>query len=94
MKPTDYQRHPHKGSKIPDVTSAQTCREGDRYRWVIRTRSATYVDGGNYASRDAAVNGLRDALRVPNSMTPAEIRDRSVGRDEGARRQTLTARAS
>jgi hypothetical protein len=62
MTTTDYQRHPYRGARIADVVSAQTCREDDHYRWVIRTRRATYVDGGNYTSRLAAEQGLRDAL--------------------------------
>jgi hypothetical protein len=81
-KPTDYQRHPYRGARIadieqprsvrvgrPGVVSAQTYREGDYYRWVIRTRRATYVDGGNYTSRLAAEQGLRDAL-YGTDLTP------------------------
>jgi hypothetical protein len=68
-KATDYERHACARSTVNGsrVTSAQTCREGDIYRWIIRTKTATYVDGGNYPTREAAKAGLRDALY------PAEV---------------------
>lgn len=44
------------------ITSAYIKIERGYYRWIIRTASATYVDGGNYLTEDQARRGLDAAL--------------------------------
>jgi hypothetical protein len=58
---------------IPQITRVHIYTEGAYYRWSIctATRSANsdgiaernaYVDGGNYTSRDQAIDGLIEAI--------------------------------
>src|SRR5574340_1043649 len=44
------------------ITSASIKPEGEHWRWIIRTASAIYVDGGNYLTREQALVGLDAAL--------------------------------
>ncbi len=61
--PTERQPHSLDGHRYPGVPfEASTFREGERWRWEIVTLTATYLDGGNYPSRERAVDGLRAAL--------------------------------
>jgi hypothetical protein len=45
------------------VESAYVFPEDDFYRWIIRSERHEYVDGGNYRTEEAAIEGLKAALR-------------------------------
>lgn len=56
------------------VKSAKVFTEGCQWRWrILDVRGAEYLDGGNYASREAAERGLDDAYDPPTDPQVAKL---------------------
>lgn len=56
------------------VKSAKVFREAGNWRWrILDAHGAEYLDGGNYASREAAERGLDDAYDPPKDPQVAAL---------------------
>ena len=55
------------------VNSHRVFKEGNYWRWEIITDRGTYVDGGNYATRDEAKTGLKKSYDPRANRNPGTL---------------------